>query len=281
MNQIIAPDRDAAMTVVGLPALRDNRIWCLSRHERHGGAVLVDPGEGAPALAYLDRSALRPIAILLTHHHHDHVGGVEELLERWPETPVYGPGAESITGVSHPLAGGETLRLLAADWRVFAVPGHTRGHLAYGLARDGDQPPRVFSGDVLFGLGCGRLFEGTAAQMVAALDLLCAFPDDTAIHCAHEYTAMNLPFAEAVRGDAAANPALAARAERIRRAVADGASTLPLRLGEEKATNPFLRLDDPAMLAALACRAAQRGARLDSSDRIAVFAALREWRNQF
>lgn len=277
MNQITAADHDATFTVAGIPALRDNRIWCLSRH---GEAVLVDPGHAAPALAYLNDQALTPVAALVTHHHHDHVGGLEELLARWPEMPVFGPGAESITGVSNALAGGETLRLLAADWQVFAVPGHTSGHLAYGLARHGAQPPRLFSGDVLFGLGCGRLFEGTPRQMVAALDLLASFPDDTAIHSAHEYTMMNLPFAEAVFGEAG-NPALAARAKRIREASANGASTLPLFLGDEKTTNPFLRLTDPSVVAAVAHHFSHQGEPIATLDRVAVFAALREWRNRF
>lgn len=263
------------LVVDGLPAFRDNRIWCIRRGDE---AVIVDPGDARVAARHLAANTLRPVAVLLTHHHDDHVGGVEELAARWPGLPVFGPGAESITGVSNPLQGGETLTLLGAAWRVLAVPGHTRGHLAYLLDQSNGLPWRVFSGDVLFGLGCGRLFEGTAAQMAASLAALAALPDDTLIHCAHEYTALNLPFAEAVLPG---NEALRRRAATIRQGVAAGQSTLPLRLAEEKATNPFLRCDDAVVLAALQAHLDAPADAHAAAGPVAVFAALREWRNQF
>lgn len=265
--------------IAGIPAFRDNRLWCVSRG---GDALVVDPGDADPVLAHLEARGLHPVALLLTHHHPDHVGGVAALAARYPGIPVFGPVAESITGVSQPLCGGETLALLGAEWRVLAVPGHTRGHLAYcvELADDERRALRVFSGDVLFGLGCGRLFEGSAEQMAASLASIAALPDDTLVYCAHEYTALNLPFAETVLPD---NAALRERAAGVRQAAARGQSTLPLRLDEEKASNPFLRCDDPAVIDAAAKRAAARGLSTAAlaTDRVAVFAILREWRNQF
>lgn len=267
--------------VTGIPAFRDNRLWCISRGRE---AVLVDPGDAAPVLAHLEHRSLEPVAILLTHHHSDHVGGVPALSRRYPEIPVYGPAAESITGISRPLFGDETLSLLGAEWRVLALPGHTRGHLAYLLDAGEIDPAgrtkglRLFSGDVLFGLGCGRLFEGTAEQMAASLSGIAALPDDTRVYCAHEYTGLNLPFAELTQPD---NLALQGRALRIRACVAAGQSTLPLVLDEEKATNPFLRCGDPALVRVAQARAAALGATpLDASDPVAIFALLREWRNQ-
>lgn len=273
--------------ITGIPAFRDNRVWCVSRG---GEALVVDPGDAIPVLHHLVRQGLTPVALLLTHHHADHVGGVAALLQAYPGIPVFGPAAESITGVSRPLSGGETLSLLGLEWRVLALPGHTRGHLGYCLdpAPAGPQgemagrahPARLFSGDVLFGLGCGRLFEGTPEQMAASLALIAALPDDTLIYCAHEYTALNLPFAELVLPD---NAALRQRAIGVRHCEAMQQTTLPLTLAEEKASNPFLRCDDPALIAAAARRVRQCGGAAGdlATDPVAVFAILREWRNQF
>ena len=162
--------------ITGIPAFRDNRLWCVSRGRE---ALVVDPGDAVPVQKHLELQGLTPVALLLTHQHAHHVGGVAALLQRYPGIPVFGPAAESITGVSLPLSGGETLSLLDAEWHVLALPGHTRGHLGFFLeaspaARQGEvaggaEPGRLFSGDVLFGLGCGRLFEGTAEQMAASL----------------------------------------------------------------------------------------------------------------
>jgi hydroxyacylglutathione hydrolase len=269
--------------ITGIPAFRDNRLWCLSRG---GEALVVDPGDAAPVRQHLESQGLTPVALLLTHHHADHVGGVAALRQLYPGIPVFGPAAESITGVSRPLSGGERLSLLGREWRVLALPGHTRGHLGYcleaapGGAADCAEPARLFSGDVLFGLGCGRLFEGTPEQMATSLTAIAALPDDTLIYCAHEYTALNLPFAELLLPD---NPALRQRAIGIRQAEAKQQSTLPLRLGEEKASNPFLRCDDPVVIAAAERWARQGGLAAAglATDPVAVFAILREWRNQF
>lgn len=271
---------NAGFEIVGLPAFRDNRLWCVRQGQ---SVVLVDPGDAWSVLEFLGRQALQPVAVLLTHHHADHVGGVAELLQHYPDLPVYGPAVESITGVSRPLSGGESLSLLDLAWQVMALPGHTRGHLAYALDAGGGAPIRLFSGDVLFGLGCGRLFEGSPAEMAASLAAIAALPDETEIYCAHEYTALNLPFAEMVLPG---NENLRQRAPGIRRAAASGESTLPLRLADEKAGNPFLRCTDSALIAVLGEYLLERGADRAAlagnlSDPVGVFAALREWRNHF
>lgn len=264
------------LVVTPLPALADNYIWLL---QRGAYAVVVDPGEAAPVRAALAARGLKLAAILVTHHHADHQGGVAELAGEWAgnRSPgrgatggaaVYAPLVESITGVTHPLAGGETLALAAllSEMRVLAVPGHTRGHLAYLI--DG----YLFCGDTLFGAGCGRLFEGSPQEMQASLARIAALPDETRICCAHEYTAQNLRFAAAVEP---CNPAIAERVAATAALRAAGQASLPSTLALEKASNPFLRWSEPEVIAA----ARAHGAAAD--DPVAVFAALRAWRNDF
>lgn len=258
--------------IVPLRAFRDNYIWLLQRGQV---AAVVDPGDGAPVLAALSHLGLHLEAILLTHHHADHVGGVEALLAAWPQGArplVFGPAAESITGVTQPLAGGESISLpgLGLQFQVLAVPGHTRGHLAYFCQLVGQ--PALFCGDTLFGAGCGRLFEGTPTQMAHSLDRIASLPERTAIYCAHEYTSMNLGFAQTVEPH---NPEISRRVAAVADLRRRDQPTLPSTLALEKATNPFLRCAQPEVIAA----ARRQGASGD--DLVSVFAALREWRNQF
>ena len=245
-----------------IPAFKDNYIWLLVRD---GRAAVVDPGDAAPVMARLEALQLRLETILITHHHADHQGGVAELVERW-HPRVFGPAEESITGCTDPLSGGEMIDVLGERVAVLAVGGHTLGHIAYYV------PGAVFCGDTLFGAGCGRLFEGTPAQMSASLGRLAALPDDTLVYCAHEYTEANLRFALAVEPQ---NAALRRRSERVARLRAAGHSSVPSTLGEEKATNPFLRCGEPAVMAAALANGA-----VDTS-KAAIFAAIRAWRNVF
>lgn len=249
-------------TVSFIPAFTDNYIWLLTCGQR---AVVVDPGDAAPVQARLEADGLSLEAILITHHHADHQGGVAALVERW-QPKVFAPASESITGCNHPLSGGERIDILGATLNVLAVPGHTLGHLAYSAKG------ALFCGDTLFGAGCGRLFEGTPAQMAASLASIAALPDETLIYCAHEYTAANLRFALAVEPD---NPAIQARVAKVAALRATGQASVPSTLAEEKASNPFLRSSEPAVIAA----ALQYGA--SDTSPVAVFAAIRGWRNAF
>ncbi|PWF42237.1 hydroxyacylglutathione hydrolase [Massilia glaciei] len=263
-----APKR--ALAVLALPALKDNYFWLI-----HDGvnAAVVDPGDAAPVLAALAAHSLTLTAILLTHHHADHIGGVPRLLSH-AKVPVFGPANEPIATISVPLAEGALVDVpgLALSLRVLEVPGHTLGHIAYVRATPGAN--WLFCGDTLFAGGCGRLFEGTPAQMAASLARLAALPDDTQVFCAHEYTLANLAFAAAVEPD---NRLLQQRTERESARRAAGQPTLPSSIGLEKQTNPFLRHREPGVAAGLA----KAGKLAPGADELAVFTALRGWKNTF
>jgi hydroxyacylglutathione hydrolase len=253
------------LRLTALPAFRDNYIWLL---DAGGRAVVVDPGEAAPVRRALAERSLRLEAVLVTHHHSDHMGGAAELA-REHACPVYGPATEDIAAVDRPLVEGAEVGLpgIGARFGVLDIPGHTAGHIAYqghGI---------MFCGDTLFSAGCGRLFEGTAEQMYASLAKLAALPDGTALCCGHEYTLANLRFAAAVEPDnrAAADYAAECATRRSR-----GESTLPSHLGLERRVNPFLRCREPAVQAA-----ASRVAGRKLTDAVEVFAAIRKWKDGF
>jgi len=264
--------------IVPIAAFSDNYIWLL-RRGRH--AVVVDPGDAAPVLAYLEQQQLELAAILVTHHHGDHIGGIEAILaqalahSRIPaHIPVYGPAGEAIDEVDRRIKDGDRVELpeLNTSFEVIAVPGHTRGHLAY-YGRNPSGCGVLFCGDTLFGCGCGRIFEGTPQQMWRSLTRITALPPDTRIYCAHEYTQANIRFALAVEPD---NTALLARAEEVARLRAADKPTVPSTLATELATNPFLRWDAPAVI-----DAARRAGGGQAEQPAAVFAAIREWKNKF
>ena len=252
-------------TIVPIRAFQDNYIWCL---RRASAAVIVDPGDAQPVLDYLSNEGLQLTAILTTHHHADHVGGNTELLAKY-NVPVFGPAREKIPGITRTLREGDTLEVpgIGLNLRVFDVPGHTAGHIAYYGAGV------LFCGDTLFSCGCGRLFEGTAAQMHSSLSKLAALPGDTLVYCAHEYTLSNLRFARAADPG---NHALDDREASARAALSAGKPSLPSTIESELAANPFLRGGNPAVAAS----ASQHAGRTLASP-VEVFAALREWKDGF
>lgn len=249
-----------------IPSFEDNYIWAVHDGER---AIFVDPGEAGPVLDWLARRGMSPAAVLVTHHHGDHCGGLGDIL-RDHAIPVYGPERDRIPGVNRPLREGVPCRVpeLGLDFSVLEIPGHTLGHLAYvGHGW-------LFCGDALFSCGCGKVFEGTPAMLHASLQRLAGLPADTLVCCAHEYTLANLRFALAVDPD---NPALLAWQDWSTRLRQRGEPTLPVHLGDELARNPFLRCAAPAVRAGVAGMSGQ-AAELDEAE---TFALLRALKNGF
>ncbi len=255
------------MNLIALPAFSDNYIWML--HDGHF-AVVVDPGESAPVIRALDSHGLELAAILVTHHHADHVGGIDGLRPRL-QGPVYGPRRERIPEPHIALGDGDGVDVLGLHFTVIDVPGHTSGHIAY-FTEDGGAAPILFCGDTLFSGGCGRLFEGTPAQMHHSLSRLACLPGPTRVCCAHEYTLSNLKFARAVEP---VNRALADYTTWCEAQRAIGQPTLPSSIATERLVNPFLRCAEPGV----ALTAQTRGA--PSTDPVAVLAALRQWKNEY
>jgi hydroxyacylglutathione hydrolase len=248
-----------------IPAFRDNYIWMLARD---GNAVVVDPGDCAPVFAALRGDGINLTDILVTHHHADHVGGVAELADAF-RARVWGPARETIPSRQVALREGDTVEVLGQLFTVIDIPGHTLGHIALHAP----SIDALMCGDTLFACGCGRLFEGTAAQMFDSLSKLARLPDATRVYCGHEYTLANIRFARAVEPD---NAELARRQHDCEQLRARGEPTLPSTMGLERATNPFLRCAEPQVQAAAERRVPGAG-----SDLVATFAAIRAWKNEF
>ena len=256
------------MNLTALPALNDNYIWMLDDGHR---AIIVDPGESAPVVAALDARGLALAAILVTHHHQDHCGGVDALRPRL-QGEVYGPAREQIPQPAVGLGDGDRIEVLGLRFDVIDIPGHTAGHIAFHHSADAVDAGVLFCGDTLFSAGCGRLFEGTPAQMHRSLSRLAELPGDTRVCCGHEYTLANLKFAHAVEP---ANADVKRYVEWCRTQRAAGLATLPSTLEREARVNPFLRVGVPEVV-----NAAQRHGAVDPGG-TSVLAALRTWKNDF
>ena len=256
-----------AIQVQPILAFKDNYIWCLINDETNH-CIIVDPGEAKPVLAFLKRSNLSLDAIFITHHHWDHTNGIKAIL-RDRSVPVFGPTKEKIAGVSNPVDEGDTVEL--SNWpitfKVLAIPGHTLGHIAYY----GDN--FLFCGDTLFSAGCGRLFEGTAEQMLDSLNKLSQLPDETRIYCGHEYTLNNLNFAQMLEPS---NAHVKEYLERVRELRQKNLPSLPCILATERRVNPFLRCGETEILSRVE---RHRGKKFSSPAE--AFTYLRQWKNNY
>ena len=260
--------------IIAIPAFSDNYIWAIVRENK---AVLVDPGDSDACIAFLEKYQLMLTAILITHHHSDHVGGIKQLLsycqqKQWPLT-IYGPANEKIPHCDVKLVENDNVNFpeLAINFTVIDLPGHTAGHIAY--FSDNAKEPRLFCGDTLFSGGCGRLFEGTAEQMLTSLTKLANLPDSTHVYCAHEYTQANLNFALTVDPN---NDDLKNYSNKVNELRANNQATIPTSIGVEKKINPFLRSHTPSVQASAVVF--DKNTQANSLD---TFATIRRWKDQF
>ncbi len=249
-----------------IPAFNDNYIWLLTAPD--GAAAVVDPGDEDPVLAALEERGLDLEAVLVTHHHGDHTGGIDGLVSAFPGLRVYGPRDRRVPRVTDTVGEGDTVALLGGALRlgVLAVPGHTASHIAF--LGEGS----LFCGDTLFAAGCGRVFDGTFEALAASLRRLAALPADTRVYCAHEYTLDNLGFARWVEPESRAIAERTAQVKRMREA---GLPSVPSTLEVELQTNPFLRTSVPAVAAAAGANAGRKLA-----DETEIFSALRRWKDR-
>lgn len=254
--------------IIAIPAFSDNYIWCI--YGLNGQTIaVVDPGDATPVLAWISQHSLTLVAILITHHHLDHTGGIMQLLKH-TKVPVFGPVNENIKGISIPLTENDCchIKTLNINLQVLAVPGHTLDHIAYY-----NQQGQLFCGDTLFSAGCGRLFEGKAHELYLSLKKLIQLPDSTEVYCTHEYTLSNLMFARQVEPD---NPDICQHIEHVKKLLNQGKPSLPSTIGLEKRINPFLRCDRHSVILAT-----ERYCGRKLNTPAEVFAQLRHWKDQF
>lgn len=255
-------------TVTPIPAFSDNYIWVISSPDQNQVAV-VDPGDAAPVIAHLEQNNLELAAILITHHHNDHTGGASLLAEKF-NIPVYGPATSPFTGITHPLNENDQLELFGTTLVIKEIPGHTLDHISYFANQI---KPQLFCGDTLFLAGCGRLFEGTAKQMLDAMQYFSTLPDDTEVFCTHEYSLANLDFAAAVEPE---NTDIKSTIKHCASLREKDIPTLPTSIEQEKKINPFMRTTHSNVI-----DAANRFSTQSLDSEVEVFASIREWKNQF
>ncbi|MDP6968626.1 MAG: hydroxyacylglutathione hydrolase [Gammaproteobacteria bacterium] len=255
-------------SITPLQAFDDNYIWCISNAQQKK-ALVIDPGDSQVVLNYLASHAYQLCAILVTHHHYDHTDGINGLLQRYPDTPVYGNGDSPCSAISQPLDDGDHITIMGQEFQLLTVPGHTLDHVAYYDAKN----QQLFCGDTLFLAGCGRIFEGTAAQMHQSLQKLMALPSAVQAYPAHEYSLANLAFAAAVEPD---NKDITQTIKQAQQKRQQGEPSVPSSLSQEALVNPFVRCHIPAVIVA-----ANQKAERQLASQTDVFATLREWKNNF
>jgi hydroxyacylglutathione hydrolase len=263
------------LTITPIPAFSDNYIWCLANSE-DGKALIVDPGQAEPVIRHLDAEGLSPDMILVTHHHPDHTGGIGKLASLYPDCRIVGPTDSPFKGVTGTVRAGDSVTWQDLTFKVFPVPGHTLDHIAFYSDYPVNGRPVLFCGDTLFVSGCGRLFEGSPAQMKQSLESLRQLPDATAVYCAHEYTLANLRFARHWLPEDTGLESFESECRALRD---EDRPTVPSTLGTEKRLNPFMRWDDPAVIESARHYARANG--LPCSTDVDVFAATRHGKDNF
>ncbi|SHK47706.1 hydroxyacylglutathione hydrolase [Marinobacter antarcticus] len=263
------------LTISAIPAFSDNYIWCLADTDT-GKALIVDPGEAKPVQNHIEENGLTLDTILVTHHHPDHVGGIKALIQGYPDCRVIGPAESPFQGNTNSVHPGDEVVWEHVTFQVMSVPGHTLDHIAFFTDVEIAGRPALFCGDTLFVCGCGRLFEGTAAQMLESLKSIRELPGTTAVYCAHEYTLANLRFARSWLPDDSELEAFERQCKERREA---GEPTVPSILEDEKRLNPFLRWDDPAVVSVAKQYCTEQGLPADSDS--AIFAAIRHGKDNF
>jgi len=251
------------LQIKSIPAFNDNYIWLIENSDQR--CAVVDPGDAKPVLEFLKQHDLKLEAILITHHHHDHTGGIRELKNNYQDIDIIGPAEDPVLDLTKSVSAGDQIELFGERFWVLGLPGHTLGHIGY--VGDG----KLFCGDVLFSGGCGRVFEGTMEQMFNSLEKILALPEETEVYCAHEYTASNIAFAIAVEPN---NEQLQIYRDEVIRLRAQNKPTIPTTLRREKWINPFLRTQEVSVIKSVANRTVQ-------NDPVSIFSALREWKNDF
>jgi len=254
------------LKILPISAFKDNYIWAIIDQNNH--LCVVDPGDAKPVIKFIDDNQLTLDTILITHHHHDHIGGVAELAEKYQPT-IFGFENSNVANITYTVVDGDSIQLdkFNLTFTILEIPGHTLDHIAYY------SPGILFCGDTLFSAGCGRVFEGTNEQMLNSLHSLANLPDDTMVYCAHEYTLSNLKFAQAVDPN---NKLMLDYMEKVKKIRENNHPTLPSELKLEKEVNPFLRVSEPAVK-----MAAEQHVGYPLNTSVDVFTALREWKNTF